>query len=94
MVYKNILKGDLYMTKKEYCQNHPATAYYSGFSGLEIHGIEYGINDYLYCVSGAWAGPSARKYHKLKIRCTAYGQHYIMLHGYKIPLSDCIRMGV
>ena len=31
-----------------------AVAYYSGFSGLETHGIEYGVNDYLYCVSGAW----------------------------------------
>ena len=51
------------MTKKEYCTTHPATAYYSGFSGLEIHGIEYGINDYLYCVSGAWGGGKA--YHKL-----------------------------
>ena len=82
------------MSKKEYCQNHPAIAYYSGFNGLEIHGIEYGINDYVYCVSGAWAGSKARKYHKLKIRCTAYGQHYFVLHGYKIPLNECIRMGV
>jgi len=82
------------MTKKEYCQKHPAIAYYSGFSGLEIHGIEYGINDCVYCVSGAWGAASNRKYHKLKIHCTAYGQHYFMLHGYKIPLADCIRMGV
>ena len=80
------------MTKKEYCQNHPATAYYSGFNGLEIHGIEYGINDHIYCVSGAWGAASKRKYHKLKIHCSRYGQHYFMLHGYKCVLSDCIRM--
>ena len=80
------------MTKKEYCLTHPAYAYYSGFSGLEIHGIEYEIDYYVYCVSGAWYGK--KSYHKLKIYCTAYGQHYIKLHGYKIPLCDCIRMEV
>ena len=44
------------MTKKEYCLKNPPVAYYSGFSGLEIHGIEYGTEDFLYCVSGAWGG--------------------------------------
>lgn len=42
------------MTAKQYCQTHESTAYYSGLHGLEIKGIEYGINDYVYCVSGAW----------------------------------------
>ena len=79
------------MTKKEYCEKHPATAYYSGFGGLEIHGIEYGVNDYLYCVSGAWGSPKNRAYHKLKIY---YGENnaYFKLHGYRCNLNDCIRM--
>ena len=81
------------MTKKEYCTAHPAKAYYSGFNGLEIHGIEYGINDYLYCVSGAWGAHSRRKYHKLKIQCDNNGG-FVRLHGYKVPLNECIRMGV
>lgn len=42
------------MTAKEYCTSHDAIAYYSGLSGLEIHGIEYGVDDYVYCASGAW----------------------------------------
>lgn len=82
------------MTKKEYCQSRPACAYYSGFSGLEIHGIEYGINDYLYCVAGAWASPSKRTYHKLKISYDRSGAAFVRLHGYKVPLNECIRMGV
>lgn len=81
------------MTKKEYCLKHPVSAYYSGFGGLEIHGIEYGINDYIYCVSGAWGAASKRKYHKLKIHYDRNGIAYFMLHGYKCLLSDCIRMG-
>ena len=79
------------MTKKEYCLTHPAYAYYSGFSGLEIHGIEYEIEDYIYCVSGAWG--SKKSYHKLKIYYDDNGD-YIKLHGYRIPLNECIRMGV
>lgn len=80
------------MTKKEYCLKNPAIAYYSGFSGLEIHGIEYGINDHIYCVSGAWGAASKRKYHRLKIQHDSNGA-FFRLHGYKCLLSDCIRMG-
>lgn len=78
------------MTKKEYCLNNPAAAYYSGFGGLEINGIEYGINDFLYCTSGAWT--SRRQYHKVKIKYSNNGAAFIRLHGYKIPLDECIRI--
>lgn len=79
------------MSKKEYCLMNPAIAYYSGLNGLEIHAIEYGIEDYLYCVSGAWGGGKA--YHKLKIYYNDNGG-FIRLHGYKIPLNECIRIEV
>lgn len=79
------------MTKKEYCLKNPPVAYYSGFSGLEIHGIEYGTEDFLYCVSGAWGGGKA--YHKLKIKYDRNGRAFVRLHGYKVPLNECIRMG-
>lgn len=82
------------MSKKAYCNNNPAIAYYSGFSGLEIHGIEYGINDYIYCVSGAWGATAARGYHKLKIKYDRKGNAYFTLHGYKCLLSECIKMEV
>lgn len=79
------------MNKKEYCLINPAIAYYSGFNGLEIHGIEYGINDFIYCVSGAWGGK--KSYHKLKINHTITGNAFIILHGYRIPLNECLKMG-
>ena len=78
------------MTKKEYCINNKPVAYYSGLNGLEIHGIEYGINDYLYCTSGAWSGK--KQYHKLKINYSFSDVAFIRLHGYKIPLNECIKM--
>ena len=80
------------MTKKQVCLNNETFAYYSGFNGLELKYVEYGIDDYLYCVSGSWNGKP--KYHKLKIH---YGENfgdYVILHGYKIPLNECIRMGM
>ena len=77
------------MSKKEVCLTHKSFAYYSGFGGLELKKIEYGINDYIYCVSGAWT--SKKAYHKLKVYYNDNGD-YMKLHGYKIPLSECIRM--
>lgn len=80
------------MTKREYYESRESIAYYSGLNGLEIKGIEYGINDYVYCVSGAWGGGKA--YHRLKLQTDRKGNLFIRLHGYKIPLSECLRMGV
>lgn len=79
-------------TKKEICLNNQSFGYYSGFNGLEFKKIEYGVDDFLYCVSGAWGG--TKKYHKLKIYYDSkLDCDYIKLHGYKILFSECIRMG-
>lgn len=47
------------MNKRQYCESRKSIAYYSGLNGLEIKGIEYGINDLVYCVSGCWYGGNA-----------------------------------
>ena len=78
------------MTKKEICLKNKSFAYYSGFCGLEFKHIESGINDYIYCVSGAWG--RNKSYHKLKVNTDNNGNGFLRLHGYKIPLNDCIRM--
>ena len=78
------------MTKKEICLKNKSFAYYSGFGGLEFKHIEYGINEYIYCVSGAWG--RYKSYHKLKVNTDNNGNSFLCLHGYKIPLADCIRM--
>lgn len=85
------------MNKREYCESRESVAYYSGLNGLEIKGIEYGINDFVYCVSGCWyGGKAARRFHRCKIYYPANGKDsaFFMVHGYKIPLDECIRMGV
>lgn len=78
------------MTKKDILQMK-TIAYYSGFNGLEIKDIEHGIDDYVLCVSGAWCGKP--KPHRLKVYYTS-ASAYIKIHGYRIPLDECIRTGV
>lgn len=80
------------MTKREYCKTHPAIAYYSGLNGIEIHGFEYGIDTYIYCTSGAWGGK--KSYHKVKVHSTHRGHNFFIVHGYRIPTDECIRMGM
>lgn len=80
------------MTKKEYCLSHDSVAYYSGLNGLEIKGIEYGIDDYVYCVSGAWGGGKA--FHRCKIQYDPERAAFFRVYGHKVPLDECIRMGV
>lgn len=85
------------MNKREYCENRESVAYYSGLNGLEIKGIEYGINDFVYCVSGCWyGGKAARRFHRCKIYHPANGKDsaFFRVDGYKIPLDECIRMEV
>ena len=79
------------MTKKEKCLNNKTIACYYGLGGVEIKHIEYGIDDYIYCVSGAWGITTNKRYHKLKIYYTEKGG-YIRLYGYRIPLDECIRV--
>lgn len=85
------------MNKREYCESRESVAYYSGLNGLEIKGIEYGIDDFVYCVSGCWyGGKAARRFHRCKIYSPANEKDsaFFRVHGYKIPLDECIRMGV
>lgn len=75
--------------KRQYCENKKTIAYYSGLNGLEIKGIEYSDNDYIYSVSGAWGGKKC--FHKNKIKYNKNGDAYFIVYGYKIPLNECIR---
>ena len=82
------------MNKREYCENRESVAYYSGLGGVEIKGIEYGIDDYVYCVSGCFGGTAARRFHRCKIYYPANGKDsaFFRVHGHKIPFDECIRM--
>lgn len=77
------------MGKKEYCQENKPFAYFSfGYNGLLIHGIEYGIDDYI--IYSCDLGKTS--YHKSKIRYTVGGNAYFVFNGRRIPLNQCIRI--
>lgn len=80
------------MTAKDYCRTNPAVAYVSRNAGLEIHGIEYGVNDYVYAVSGAWAGTAAYRFYRVRIDYTARGRAYFRIRGSRVCLDECISM--
>ncbi len=85
------------MTKREYCESYESVAYYSGLNGIEIKGIEYGLNDFVYCVSGCLCNEkNVKRFHRCKIYYPANGKDsaFFRVYGYKIPLDECIRMGV
>lgn len=70
------------MNKRQYCESRESIAYYSGLNGLEIKGIEYGINDFVYCVSGCWYGGKAAQAAILYPRIRRK-RLYAMKHGRK-----------
>ena len=82
------------MNKREYCENRESVAYYSGLGGVEIKCIEYGIDDYVYCVSGCFGGTAVRRFHRCKIYYPANVKDsaFFRVHGYKIPLNECIKL--
>ena len=79
------------MTAKEYCETHDRVGYISACNGLEIHGFDYGIEDFCYCVSNAWRGK--RKYHKVKLNYTK-DDIYIKIDGDRFYFKDSIREGM
>ena len=69
--------------------NNRPCAYISAFGGIEICGIEYGINDKLYYTVGARCSKTTK--HATRIYNSNKGE-YIKVHGTRIYLSDVIRM--
>jgi len=74
--------------KKAYIEMKPA-AYYSGFGGIEIKSIEYGIEDYIVFVAGAWC--SDKTVHKEIVEYDENGNSFFKYKRNHIPLDECIR---
>ena len=72
--------------EKEYIE------YYSGYSGIEIKDIQYGIEDYIIFVAGAWYGK--KSVHRSKVYYTPSGRNYFKYEGNRIYLDDCLRAGI
>lgn len=85
------------MTKKEFFEqnrnNLYPIAYISALGGIEIYGIEHGINDYIFCADGAWYGKKmiSSYQHKVKIRYNSKTEPYFELYNQRYYFKDAIR---
>ena len=83
------------MTKREYCESHKSIAhYYNSIEGLAIKGIEYGIEDYVYCISGKIG--SRKGFHRCKIYYPVNERKspFFKVHGYRVSLDECLRVDI
>ena len=67
------------MTKKEYCLNNEAIASHNYYR-MQIHGIEYGIDDYVYLsrlYQKTYCGKTVVMFHKVKVYHDKDGNAYI-----------------
>lgn len=65
-------------------------AYYSGFGGVEIKAIEYGIEDYVIFIANSFI-PNIRTAHRVKIYYNT-SRPYFNYHTLQIHLDECIRV--
>ena len=79
------------MTRKEIL-NADTVAYFSGCGGIEIKSIEYGINDRVLFVAGAWTGNKTA--HRARIYSDKNSELFFRYHNYKIPFSECLRANI
>ena len=74
----------------QYKEQKPIGVYpLSNWGGVEILGIEYGIDDYAVCRYNF--GEPEEKVHKLKITY-GDGSPYIRLEGMRIRLDECLKV--
>lgn len=73
------------MTRKE-IQQAPTVAVWSrGLAGLEIKGMEYGMEETVLCV---WTGDNSA--HRCKVRRGRRGP-YFLFHRRRVYLDECLR---
>ena len=80
------------MTKEEKAHyvTLPSIGYWTDFAGVEVKRIDYGIEDYLLCVS--FASTETPRVHYLKIKTTQGGRPYVIIYGHNMYLDQCLRV--
>lgn len=76
-------------SKKDILKMDTIATYSSGYNMLEVKEVEYGIDDYLLCVS-RFCG-HRQTAHRLKIYYPK-GSPYVKFYGYRVKLDECLRV--
>ena len=75
--------------KKRAIEAMKTIAYASMLNGVEIKGIEHGIEDYVICISNAWYDRQDMK--ALRVKIYDGDRPYFIVRGTRVYLDECIR---
>lgn len=80
------------LSKKEMCAKYPPCGGWciSNCAFIQIHCIEHGLDDFLYC-SLVYDMETPPKCYKLKIYSTANDRNYILFRGIRYHLDEAMR---
>ena len=80
-------------SKREICEKYKVSGGWSlgAFASLQIHHIEYGVDDFIYC-SYVYDNNMSPSYHKLTIYSTADSRHYVIFGKSRFYLDEAIRV--
>ena len=80
-------------SKREICEKYKVSGGWSlgAFASLQIHYIEYGVDDFIYC-SYVYDNNISPSYHKLKIYSTSDSRHYVIFGKSRFYLDEAIRV--
>lgn len=85
-------------------KNDVKAVYNTGLSGISIHGIESGVEDYVYWSESheiiLWDTNSngypefkqVTTYHKSLLKTTLSGNYYFVVYGRRVSLDDCLKV--
>mgnify|MGYP003434917024 FL=1 len=79
--------------KREICEKYKVSSGWNlgAFASLQIHHIEYGVDDFIYC-SYVYDNNISPSYHKLKIYSTSDSRQYVIFGKSRFYLDESIRV--
>lgn len=80
-------------SKREICEKYKVSSGWNlgAFASLQIHHIEYGVDDFIYC-SYVYDNNISPSYHKLKIYSTSDSRQYVIFGKSRFYLDESIRV--
>ena len=80
-------------SKKEICTKYPVCGgwWLGAFASLQIHHIQFGIAEFLYC-SYVYDKDVPASYHRLMVHMAASGRNYVLFGGKRFYLDEVIKI--
>lgn len=80
-------------SKKEICEKCEVCGGWSigAFASLQIHHIQFGINEFLYC-SYVYDKDIPPSYHRLMIHTSVSGRTYVLFGGKRFYLDESLKI--